>query len=101
MQLISVSVEELRHAASKLDDARVGAAGWDSLFTVSFTDHPDLSLAFAEFVGCMSDCWAEHSRAVEALARGLREAADLFENTDADAQTEIHALDADQGWMLP
>ncbi len=59
-----------------------------------------LSLALAEFVGCMNDCTAERRRAVDALATGLREVADMFESMDASAQADVRALGAVEGWAV-
>ena len=72
------------------DDAELSA--------LAVADQPDLSLALAEFIGCMNDCTAERRRGVEALSTGLREVAGLFENMDAGAQADIRALGAVEGW---
>ncbi|WP_307479296.1 hypothetical protein [Microbacterium trichothecenolyticum] len=97
MGAISVSVDELRRAAAKMGDMAPDAA---ELSVLTLADQPDLSLALAEFIGCMNDCTAERRRAVDALATGLREVAGMFENMDAGAQADVRALGAVEGWTV-
>lgn len=70
------------------------------LASVTFDGQPDLALALAEFVGCLNDCQVERRRAVDAVATGLREVADMFENMDATAQADVRALARVEGWAL-
>lgn len=75
------------------DDAELSA--------LAVAHQPDLSLALAEFIGCMNDCTGERRRGVEALATGVREVAELFENMDAGAQADLRALGSVEGWVVP
>lgn len=94
---ISISVDEVRRAAIKMNDV---VPALSQLRGFSVADQPDLSLALAEFVGCMNDCTAERRRGVDALVTGLREVADMFESMDADAQADVRALGAVEGWTV-
>ncbi|WP_295838837.1 hypothetical protein [uncultured Microbacterium sp.] len=94
---ISLSVDEVRWVASKMNDV---VPDLSQLRGFSVADQPDLSRALAEFVGCMNDCTAERRRGVDALVTGLREVADMFESMDADAQADVRALGAVQGWAV-
>ena len=94
---ISISVDEVRRVATKMSDV---VPELSQLRDFSVADQPDLSLAVAEFVGCMNDCSAERQRGVDVLVTGLREVADMFERMDADAQADVRALGAVEGWAV-
>ncbi|MDR6691285.1 hypothetical protein J2X55_002197 [Microbacterium sp. 1154] len=94
---ISISVDEVRRVAAKMVDV---VPDEPDIRGFSVADQPDLSLALAEFVGCMNDCTAERRRGVQALAAGLREVADMFESLDASTQADIRALGAVEGWVI-
>ncbi len=94
---ISISVDEVRRVATKMSDV---VPDLSQLRGFSVDDQPDLSRALAEFVGCMNDCTAERQRGIDALVTGLREVADMFETADADAQADVRALGAVEGWTV-
>ena len=94
---ISISIDGVRRAATAMSDV---VPDLPDLWGLSVADQPDLSLALAEFVGCMNDCTAERRRAVDALVTGLREVADMFESMDAGAQADVQALGAVEGWVV-
>lgn len=97
MPLISVSVDEMRRAATKVKEV---SAGLSPLPLVSIADQPDLSLAVAEFVACMNDCRSERERELDALSAGLREVADVFESHESGALDEIRALGSSLDWSI-
>jgi len=94
---ISISVDEVRRVASRMGEV---VPDLQDIPGFSVGDQPDLSLALAEFVGCMNDCTAERRRSVHALVTGLREVADMFESMDARAQADVRALGAVEGWVV-
>lgn len=94
---ISISVDEVRRVAAKMVDV---VPDEPDVWAFSVADQPDLSLALAQFVGCMNDCTVERRRGVQALAAGLREVADMFESLDASAQADVRALGAVEGWVI-
>lgn len=97
MPLISLSVDEVRRAATKVKDV---SAGLHPLPLLDVPGQCDLSLAVAEFVACLNDCRSERERELDALSAGLREVADLFERGEADAVDDYRALAASVGWTL-
>ena len=97
MPLISISVDEVRRAATKVKEI---SAGLSRLPVLDISDRPDLSLAIAEFVACMNDCRSEREREIDALSTGLREVADLFESVESGAGDDYRALASTVGWSL-
>ncbi len=91
MPLISLSFDEVRRAASKVKDI---SGGLRAVPLLRVAGQVDLSLAVAEFVGCMNDCRSERERDVDVLSAGLREVADMFENWESSVIDEIRALEA-------
>lgn len=89
MQLISVSVDELRRAANAVENVPVTGSELP-LFRVS--GQPGLTLAVAEFVGCLNDCASERRRDIEALAASLREVAAMYDVTETRAHDDLRAL---------
>ncbi|MEV7758709.1 hypothetical protein AB0O16_16390 [Microbacterium sp. NPDC089180] len=98
MPLISLSVDEVRRAATKVKEV---SAGLSPLPLLSVPGQPDLSLALAEFVACLNDCRSEREREIDATAAGLRDVADLFEGTETAAVEGIRSLASAAGWSLP
>lgn len=96
-----MSVDELRHAASKMRDLHDEVDHVSSPCSVHVDDQPDLTLALAEYVGCMNDCWAEHTEAIRALGTALSEVADLFEHREAEVKSDLSALGTVAGWDTP
>ena len=97
MPLISLSLDDVRRAATKVKDV---SAGLRPLPLLDVPGQSDLSLAIAEFVACMNDCRSERESEIEALSTALSEVADLFERGEADAVDEYRALAASVGWTL-
>lgn len=97
MPLISISVDEVRRAATKVKDIAVGLS---RLPVLDISDRPDLSLAIAEFVACMNDCRSERERELDALSAGLREVVDRFESHESRAVDEICALGSTVEWSI-
>lgn len=97
MPLISLSVDEVRRAATKVKEI---SAGLSPLPLLSIADQPDLSLAVAEFVACLNDCRSERERELNALSAGLHEVADRFESHESRAVDEIRALGSTMEWSI-
>lgn len=97
MPLISISVAEVRRAAVKVKEV---SAGLSSLPLLNVAGHPDLSLAVAEFVGCMNDCRSERERDIDMLSRGLLDVAHLFESGESRAVDDLRALGSAVEWSI-
>lgn len=97
MPLISFSVDELRRAASSVEDVVVDL---DPLPLLSVAGQPDLSLALADFTGCLNDCRSERLRDIETLATGLRAVAEMFESRENSVVDDIRALFSTVDWSI-
>lgn len=78
----SVSPQELRVTASKLDSVVDAVTSSDSLATSADFGHEALSQAASEFTSSLDGSWEARARATSGVAAGLRRAADVYEEAD-------------------
>ena len=91
MDSFTVTPEELRAAATKVDAMVGDVPASVSIETMSEVGHTRLAAAVASFAAALERSWQARRRSTDGVAANLRRTATIYETADDDSTASVRA----------